>query len=343
MFRHLDFESITSESKILGECAHCGIIFRAGSEDVLQEIDQIYLSDVYAAHEELHAVSVEDSDIPVSSAKIVAEALAKHLPASGARVLDFGCFNGRFLLELHRLMPDAVLAGYDVAEQPGSINPGVYTFHTGSWDNIAGLFDLVCFSHSIQYVRPIDELIGKLDDWLAPFGQAFVQTSDISKKPSALLLGDLHFHFTRAALTALFANSGYAVSTGLDLPFEQDIDMLGAKSRSIHKQEPGSPVLEDTIAEIYRLDEAVRELDGTVGGILGTTIDSSFVDEQTGREASIFVDENPEKIGRRFRGRPVIHPRDVPAHETVIVPLGRRSSVAADRLSEHFPASFLPL
>jgi SAM-dependent methyltransferase len=343
MFRHLDFESIAVESKVIGECAKCGTIFRGGSDDVLREIDQIYLSDVYAAHDEVHAVAVEESKVPVSSAKILAEALAALLPSPKARVLDFGCFNGRFLVELHGLLPEAELTGYDVADRPGSNNPGAYTFLTGSWDNIVGPFDLVCFSHSIQYVRPFNELMKKLDHWLAPTGQIFVQTPDISKKASALLLGDLHFHFTQAALTTILSNFGYAASTCADLPFEQDITVLGAKSGGLPKQDPGIPVVENAIAGIHKLDTAVRELDAPIGGILGTTIDSSFVDEQTGREARVFVDENPEKIGRPFRGRPVLHPKDVPASATVIVPLGRRSSAVAERLNERFPASYIPI
>ena len=265
------------------------------------------------------------------------------LPTPKARVLDFGCFNGRFLVELRELLPEAELTGYDVADRPGSNNPGAYTFLIGSWDNIVGPFDLVCFSHSIQYVRPFNELMKKLDDWLAPTGQIFVQTPDISKKPSALLLGDLHFHFTQAALTTILSNFGYATSTCADLPFEQDITVLGVKSGGLQKQNPGIPVVENAIAGIHKLDTDLRELDAPIGGILGTTIDSSFVDEQTGREARIFVDENPEKIGRPFRGRPVLHPKDVPASTNVIVPLGRRSSAVAKRLNERFPASYIPL
>ena len=345
LFRHLDFVRIVTDKVILGECGSCGIIFRVARAETLQDIDALYLSDLYAAHDEVHAISVPGRSAPVPASSFQAEALAGCLPETPPRILDFGCFNGRLLHDFSLLRPDAILVGYDVAVRTGFPQGEAFTFYSGDWRDIEGPFDLVCMSHSIQYVREIADLLDRIHLWLSPAGRIFVQTPDVLKKPCALLLGDLHYHFSGETLAKLMSDRGFAMETLEDMPFPRDITLLGRVDGRVAGGAPrGMPVLETAYNHVQALSGAITARAGEeFDGILGTTIEAAFVDEELGARTRFFVDENPERIGQTFRGRPVLHPADVTAGSSVLVPLGSQAERVAERLSATFPSRFVAL
>lgn len=347
LFRHLDFARIESGTGRLGECGACGTIFRVAQAETLKDIDALYRSELYAAHDEVHAISVPGKSDPVSASSLQAEALAEFLPDFPPRILDFGCFNGRLLQAFATLRPDATLVGYDVAARDGFPSGDAFTFHTGDWRDIDGPFDLICMSHSIQYVREIAELMDRIHGWIHPDGVIFIQTPDISKKPCALLLGDLHYHFSGATLTGLLSDHGFEVEILRDTPFPRDVTLLGRANEDAARNvsTPGGPsVLELAYDHVQALSSAITAYAGNpADGILGTTIEAAFVDEELGGRTRYFVDENPERIGQTFRGRPILHPQDVTAASCVLVPLGSQAVPVAERLSATYPARFVAL
>lgn len=347
LFRHLDFTRISGpgHGERLGECRTCGTISRVAPPETLGEIDAFYRSDQYAAHDEMHAIAVPGAGDPVPASRVQAEALAGLLPETAPRILDFGCFNGRLLRAFGSLRPDAGLAGYDVAARPGFPEGAHYRFLSGDWRQIEGPFDLVCLSHSIQYVSEVGELLCAIHDWIAPDGVVFVQTPDVTKKACALLLGDLRYHFSAESLTSLLERAGFAVTSLPALPFARDVAVVG-RPREMNDavRAAAQPVLEAALEGIATFDRSVAaHAAGPVDGILGTTIEAAFVDERLGGRASFFIDENPEKDGQPFRGRPVLCPQAAPADARVLVPLGDRSAAVAARLSGRYPADFVPL
>lgn len=347
LFRHLDFVRVESGPGNLGECRACGTIYRYAQSEVLDEIDALYRSDLYAAHEEVHAISVPGRPDAVPAPRVQAEVLAGYLPDTPPRILDFGCFNGRLLEEFSTLRSDAELIGYDVAPRAGFPTDSAFRFHCGDWRNIDGPFDLITLSHSIQYVREIAELLHWIRDNLSRGGVLFVQTPDISKKPCALLLGDLHYHFTEDSLASLMSAHGFVVEIFRDLPFPRDVTLLCRAGDSACRDVTGpcgGSVLEQATQHVEILSEAIAaHSEGPAAGILGTTIEAAFVDERLGGKACLFVDENAERVGQTFRGRLTVHPRDVAAGTNVLVPLGSQAVSVAERLSAKYPANFVAL
>jgi 2-polyprenyl-3-methyl-5-hydroxy-6-metoxy-1,4-benzoquinol methylase len=99
-------------------------------------------------------------------------ALLRRYPPAGKRVLDFGCMDGVFTLELQELGGEAT--GYDVspaairqAEQfrGGAARP-VFTMARPA----AGGFDLVYCQEVLEHVEDDSALIGELVSYLAPGG-----------------------------------------------------------------------------------------------------------------------------------------------------------------------------
>jgi hypothetical protein len=83
---------------------------------------------------------------------------------------------------------------------------------------------------------------------------------------------------------------------------------------------------------------AVAAEDGGIG-VLGTSIAGTWVGNSLEGAVRFFVDEDPDRIGRQFMDRPVIHPSSVPAGAGVYVafPPAQARSIQT-RLSERFPA-----
>ncbi|PPR11172.1 MAG: hypothetical protein CFH41_01273 [Alphaproteobacteria bacterium MarineAlpha11_Bin1] len=347
LFRHLDFVRLDTETGRLGECSSCGTIFRIAKAQTLQDIDALYRSELYAAHEEVHAISVPGGADPVPASRVQAEALVGVLPDFPPRILDFGCFNGRLLQEFSTLRPDATLVGYDVAPRDGFPTGGAFTLETGDWRDIDGPFDLICMSHSIQYVREIAELMYQIRAWINPAGAIFIQTPDILKKPCALLLGDLHYHFSETTLTALMSELGFRVKMLQDMPFPRDVTLLGRVGDRVERdvsEFSGVSVLESAHNHVRALSNAIGAHGSKpADGILGTTIEAAFLDEELGGRTRFFVDENPKRIGQTFRGRQILHPQDVTASSVVLVPLGSQTVPVAERLSAKYSASFVVL
>ena len=66
-------------------------------------------------------------------------------------------------------------------------------------------------------------------------------------------------------------------------------------------------------------------------GIFGTSIAATWLQTQLGGAATFFVDEDPNRIGRRLLGQPILSPAQIPSGATVYVALPQplASAVAA--------------
>jgi hypothetical protein len=86
--------------------------------------------------------------------------------------------------------------------------------------------------------------------------------------------------------------------------------------------------ISDSLAWLRRTADHLRRLGAENAlGLFGTSIAGTWLAAEAGNAISFFVDEDPNRVGRTYLGRPVYAPANVPAGTRVFV--GLPSAVAA--------------
>lgn len=342
-FRHADFKVFGPPPLEISVCENCGAIGAGGGENLRPLFED---ADYVFRQTPVHMVRIASRDLSLPAPDYQVSLLAGGLPANPA-ILDVGCHDGRLLRAFARIVPSASLAGFDVSPQTAELiaadNAGI-TYVSGKLhdQNFREQFDLIALSHSIQYERDISGLMETLRAALKPNGRLFVQVPDIERKPSSLLLADLHHHFTRDSLKYLFCRHGFAPVLAEAEGFPRDILMLGTLTDPEIKPAPKETwhVVEEAFDYLSRQAEQVEDL-GEQGNwcILGTTIDAAFASALLGERAVAFVDERVTSA-ETFHGKPVFHPHDLKDDDRTILPFGPSATVLLERFRERYRGSF---
>jgi 2-polyprenyl-3-methyl-5-hydroxy-6-metoxy-1,4-benzoquinol methylase len=140
-------------------------------------------------------------------------------PKAPAKVLDYGCGGGDYLLRLSPLGYDLHGAEYDpfllahLAER-GIAVEDVAAIAEDRWENE---FDHISLSHVLEHVPNPRELLARLFRWLRPGGSLFIEVPNANATGLALfgpvwrgLEAPRHFFLpSRAALVAAVADTGF--------------------------------------------------------------------------------------------------------------------------------------
>jgi SAM-dependent methyltransferase len=207
----------------------------------------------------------------------------------------------------------------------------------------SGPFDLIVFSHSLQYVPDLNDMLQTCAARLSPGGKLFVQVPNLASRPSSILLGDLHQHFTRASLTNLLSVNGYDVAVVEPTGFPRDLIVIASPTngRREVRSHDGLRVVTEAVGTLDNMARKVIDLmRGGGGNVLGTTIDAAFVASVLGVKLQDFVDEAPLPADARFLGRPVRHPATLAEHDRTFVPLGMGAGAALRRLQGAYRGEF---
>lgn len=349
-FRHLDFAPLapppgaTVWENRLCACAGCGVLYRLLDAAQRAALSVLYRSGDYAEHREDHRVRGADGELR-TAATAQAEALLDAWPglADRAAILDIGCFDGKLLAALAERTSAGRLVGYDVAPRAGFPPGPRFRFHHGARGELSGPFDLVALSQSLIYIDDLAELFAELRTRLAADGRIFVHVPDTSLRPASLLLADQVFHFTPASLASLFARHGYTVEFLRDHPFRRDILLLAHRQAADAGFGPASGDAAGLFARLDDLAIRLRAVPGDDLAVFGTTIEAAFACAVLGERARRCVDENPDKQGRAFNGRPVVPPAELAVGAPCVVPMGSEAAPLVERLSVQYPGRFLLL
>jgi len=338
-YRHVDFSNFAPAPLVIMSCDQCGM---AGA--VTDKIEALYLNSDYAAHApSIHAVRPPGSGASVPAPDHQAELIGSRLPGPPQAVLDVGSFDGRLLRAIAARFPLAKRVAYDVNPNMRKFFPvgdGVQFF--ADLDSIRGPFDLVTISQSLMYVRDALGLLVRVKTWLTPEGRIFIHVPDVERKPSGLLFGDLHHHFTRTGLLNLLASAGCRAETVEPTGFTRDLLVI-AWAGPANRLTPPDRAIDRATKQLFAMKHTVSSL-GSSGhrwNILGTTIDAAFVADVLGRAAGDFLDESPFEHGASFHGHPIRHPRSLNEGESTILPLGEAATAALDRFRSEYRGRFV--
>ncbi|MGA2543405.1 MAG: class I SAM-dependent methyltransferase [Verrucomicrobiota bacterium] len=331
---------VTSDCKVwpaggrLGLCRRCGCaqaILDAGWHDDAKAI--------YANYSIYHQSQGAEQNVfdPVSGKPLARSAslvqrlnAASFLPARG-RMMDFGCGNGGLLRSFGAVFKDWTMAGLELCDdrrqEIESIERVEHLF-TPPLAGVPGLFDLITFSHALEHIEfPLDCLV-QIRDKLQPGGLVLIQVPDCAANPFMFLVADHASHFCLPVLQRLVQQAGYQVLVGANEWVAKELTVLGRKAAkpASHSWTPDGCMdaaeLNASVAWLEQLSGHARTISNRKPfGIFGTSIAGTFLFGELGHAVDFFVDEDPNRPGKVWCGRPIYAPNQVPAGSHIFVGL----------------------
>ena len=252
------------------------------------------------------------------------------LPASG-RLLDVGCGNGSFLRAWNRLGRSWTLCGLEVNDRHKAAVeaiPGVSSLYVGDYRDVPDEFDLVSLVHVLEHLpSPQTVLIG-LRSKIKAEGLLLVQVPDCAQNPFMLLVADHCSHFGVQGLATLVEASGFQVMHATNRWISKEVTVVARRT-----PQPASlacsPLPGDEAGLVFGGGAWLERVVAQAGaakqargfGIFGTSIAATWLQTQLGGAASFFVDEDPNRVGRRFLGKPILSPAQIPSAASIYVAL----------------------
>jgi SAM-dependent methyltransferase len=346
----------------LVHCSACGLVQAPVTDEWRRDCRRIYQQySIYhqgAGREPRAFNGMNGKGHPRSEAIVRALAAMGALPDRG-RLLDVGCGNGAFLRAFGAAAPGWRLNGLEVHDRHRAAIeslPGVERLFLG--DDVSGIdgtFDLISIVHVLEHLPSPGAVLRRLWAKLAPGGLLVVQVPDC-RHSFMLPVADHCSHFSVRGLERLIAASGFTVLAATTGWVSKEVSIVARRSSDARPATTLVPFDETDaiVAGVAWLDavvEATRRLaERPAFGLFGTAIAATWLDQELAGAARYFVDEDPSRIGRTHRGRPIVSPAELPDRASVFValprPLAERVSARLGRASVTFaipPPAFVNL
>jgi SAM-dependent methyltransferase len=355
-------ETLTSESKLrrgrlrIHLCHACAHVM--SDEGGLADVGAYYGREYASLLESLDADDLYDLDAnlqPVYRSQIQLENLGRlaNLPAKG-RLLDFGCGKGAFLARFQRQHPGWALAGCDVSERYRAFveplaGPGRYVVTPLERpETPAGPFDLVTMFFVAEHLVDPAATLTRLAALLTPAGALYLTVPNVVTNTIDAFLADHLSHFSTSSLTTLLQRCGLRPVVVSEHHQLGQITLMAAREPGFAEVPPPAgagaytELLKAAIARWVacgaRLDAFLRARPTTAGAlaVYGAGVFGSYLALQTGpaRDTiTCFLDQNAFKVGKSHLGRPIVHPRQMPADVTDVL-VGLSPGRARDILAQ---------
>ncbi len=317
-------------------CHSCGAVQKRVSETWVAEIGEIY-SNYFAYYqaggEEQVVFDARSAEVRPRS-EVLLERLTEmsRLPLDGA-ALDIGCGTGVTLSAMARLLPGYRLHGQDLDRRSDARLRAISNFvelYTCNPAEISGRFELITLIHSLEHFPAPLDVLKAVHDRLRERGVLLIEVCDVERNPFDMLIADHLMHFTTHTLRRIVEKAGFHVST-------MATDWVGKELSCVAQRAGGAWRNSDVVYDVAAVTELVsRNLDwleqmiltnkaaveryGKIG-IFGTSIAGTWLAGSIAGGYDFFVDEDPNRIGRRHLGKPILSPEQAPEGCAVLLAL----------------------
>ena len=318
----------------IGSCRDCGAVQKPAAATFLAEIDDIYQT--YAIYHQgagaEQAVFEQASGLPASRSARLLDTFRRSFDLKPVgRMLDVGCGNGATIRAFGQIAPGWVKKGTEFdAKYRSEVEsiPNTELLHVGPLATVPGPFDVITMIHVLEHmVSPVDAL-RELRPKLADGGLLLIEVPHHLANPFELLIADHRSHFTADSLARALFTTGYEVVTLVDDWIPKELSVV-ARPAICNSSAP--PPCDPTAAR-KRVATGIRWLVDTGAqlrtiatqgpvGLFGTSIAGTWLAVEVDDAVGFFVDEDPARAGRSYRGRPVYAPADIPSGSRVFVGL----------------------
>ena len=333
-------QRITSDTKPfttggkLAVCMGCGAVQKIPDAAWLNEINQIYSSyqAYHIADGEEQTVMDPHTGLPKKRSVVLMQQLhGSYTFPEAARIVDIGCGDGVTLKAMSEIFPTWKLYGYELQSSKFNLLsriPGFQQLYTGDIAAISETFNFVSMMHSLEhFTQPLKTLM-QLRSKIEQKGHLFVQVCNIEENPFDILVADHLMHFSPASLSNMAAQAGFGCVTVQTDWVKKEISFFGSA-----ENQPVPLIKSDTKKIYARVSEHVTWLSALIEhakstakssatfGIFGTANAATWLATELGDQVKFFVDEDPNRIGRTYMGKPVVAPKDIPVASTVYLAL----------------------
>lgn len=318
----------------LGVCRACGAVQKPADDAFLTEIAAIYRSyTIYhqAAGAE-QAVFEQVSGLPASRSVKLLDTFGRYagLNATG-RMLDVGCGNGATIRAFGQVAPGWTKVGTEFDDKYRSeveSIPLTEPLHVGPVGEVAGTFDVITMIHVLEHIVDPVAVLATLRGKLTPGGLLLIEVPHHPANPFELLIADHRSHFTADSLSRALTAAGYEIVSVAENWIPKELSVVARPAAAQRPAAPGGePVaardrIAGSIAWLRRTADRLRELADTGSvGLFGTSVAGTWLAAEAGDRIGFFVDEDPNRLGRSYLGRPVLSPATVAAGSRVFVGL----------------------
>ncbi|TMQ21360.1 MAG: class I SAM-dependent methyltransferase [Candidatus Rokuibacteriota bacterium] len=339
-------QTLTSESKLrrgrlkIHLCANCAHVM--SDEGGFDDVAGYYGAEYDSLLDSPEADDLYDLDAnlqPVYRSQIQLQNLVRlaNLPAKG-RLLDFGCGKGAFLSRFQRQYPGWELHGCDVSERYRPFvepltGPGRFAVTSLEQAEAPGSgFDLVTLFFVAEHLVEPAGTLARIAALLGPTGLLYLTVPNVMTNTIDAFLADHLSHFSALSLAALVHRAGLRPLVVSEHHQLGQITLMAAPDPSTAARPParlGGDLVDACAAAIRtavarwvecgaRLEAFLRRRPRGHGAlaVYGAGVFGSYLTLAAGpaREAiACYLDQSPFKAGKAHLGRPVVHPREIPA------------------------------
>jgi SAM-dependent methyltransferase len=310
----------------LGACRSCGTIQKALDAAWWTEAEQIYrdYTIYFQSDGAEQAVFTPGSGEPSARSVRLLDKVAANvaLPGSG-RLLDVGCGNGALLRAFGKVNPGWRLAGFELSDKYRTVVeqiPGVERLYTGGLGDIPGAFDVITLIHALEHIHEPVAFLSQLRQRIVPDGLLLVEVPNVAANPFDVLVADHASHFTPVTATGVLQRAGFDVLQAATDWIPKELTLVArplqgaAVAGGTVAQESGLELASQAADWLHRVVSAARTAsagDRDRFGIFGTSINATWLATELDGGVGFFVDEDPNRRGRQFMGRPILHPDQV--------------------------------
>lgn len=326
-------------------CSHTtAILCCSGCGTVQKLVDTAWhraVHDIYASYEPYYQAGgaeqkVFDADggSSVRSIRFLHHVIEKTSAADKGSLLDVGCGNGCLLTSMQQLRPNWRLSGFEPVENQefaAKIRSEIGRFYSDTLDSVTDRFDLVTLVHVLEHVNDPVAFLKRLANLLDQHGKIAIEVPDYAYNPFDLIIFDhcVHFDAQTLAMAAGSAGLSGSVDSGV-IPKETTAVLYPGKKLPFSGRVDPDAILEKVrnagciLAHFLKIASNAAA-DG-ICGVFGTAVAGTWMASALGQRITFFVDEDTDRAGRMYLGRPVYTPENVPEGAVVVIPLA--SSVA---------------
>ncbi len=320
----------------LAVCVSCGAAQSLADEQWFAEIAEIYGK--YDVYNQSDGVEQHVFDPVAGSLRPRSDLLLERLlevggvPLAG-KVLDVGCGSGGTLNAFAK-RGDWGLYGLDIDDRklPSlRVVPGFRKLYRCSPAEVSDQFNIITLVHSLEHFPSPRETLNDLRGKLSPNGCLFVEVPNAAANPFDYAIADHLMHFTPETLAYLVRRAGLHVLCVSTDWVAKEISLVAVPQHD-EEAHPQAPTVgahrnvSEQVNWLRRLSRAAVQSAMTTAtdtpfGVFGTSIASAWLWPAVSNRLEFFVEEDVNRIGRTYMGRPVISPTQTPTGAVVFMAL----------------------